>query len=172
MLYPQTGVLLFLSRIYPEFLGFWRCTIRPPDTHRQSRYTFPMTTSYQFPHAVSAPAPAQNPTWHCRDPFTEQRAAQHNGALVDFRHLAVLSISGEDSPSWLHSLLSQKVLDMPAILIRGCWARSVWLRMPVRRAPLCAVTIRVSRCTCRRLLVIEECDGFGWTAASTPRNRR
>lgn len=73
-----------------------------------------MTTSYQFPHAVSAPAPAQNPTWHCRDPFTEQRAAQHNGALVDFRHLAVLSISGEDSPSWLHSLLSQKVLDMPA----------------------------------------------------------
>lgn len=73
-----------------------------------------MTTSYQFPHAVPAPAPAQNPTWHCGDPFAEQRSTQQNGALIDFRHLAVLSVTGDDSPSWLHSLLSQKVLDMPA----------------------------------------------------------
>lgn len=73
-----------------------------------------MTTSYQFPHAVPGPASVQSPTWHCGDPFAEQRSAHHNGALIDFRHLAVLSISGEDSPSWLHSLLSQKVVDMPA----------------------------------------------------------
>lgn len=73
-----------------------------------------MTTSYQFPHAVPTPSPSLHPTWHCGDPFVEQRAAQHDGALVDLRHLTVLSVSGADAPSWLHSLLAQKVLDMPA----------------------------------------------------------
>lgn len=74
-----------------------------------------MTTSYQFPQGVPTSTHPTASTWHCGDPFAEQRAAHDTGVLIDLRHLSVLHVAGEDAPSWLHSLLAQKVVDMPVL---------------------------------------------------------
>gem|GEM_PF-452863 len=63
-----------------------------------------------LPQAVPTPT-SPHTIWHCGDPFAEQRAAQTAGYL-DLRHLAVLHVAGEDAPSWLNSLLTQKVDDL------------------------------------------------------------
>lgn len=70
----------------------------------------PTLPPLELPEAVPTPA-SPHTTWHCGDPFAEQRAAQVAGYL-DLRHLGVLHITGEDAPTWLNSLLAQKVDDL------------------------------------------------------------
>jgi tRNA-modifying protein YgfZ len=67
---------------------------------------------------VSAvPAPESGPdagaVWHYGDPLGEQRAAETAAALVDRSHRGVLTLTGPDRQSWLHSISTQHVSDLP-----------------------------------------------------------
>jgi folate-binding protein YgfZ len=67
---------------------------------------------------VSAvPAPATSPdagaVWHFGDPLGEQRAAEHDAVVIDRSHRAVIALTGADRLSWLHSISSQHVSELP-----------------------------------------------------------
>lgn len=51
--------------------------------------------------------------WHYGDPLGEQRAATTGAILVDRSDRAVLEISGDERLSWLHTISSQFVTDLP-----------------------------------------------------------
>ena len=63
------------------------------------------------------PAPESGPdagaVWHYGDPLGEQRAAETDAALVDRSHRAVLTLTGSDRRSWLHSISTQHVSELP-----------------------------------------------------------
>jgi folate-binding protein YgfZ len=65
----------------------------------------------------AVPAPEHGPdagaVWHYGDPFGEQRAAIDAVALVDRSHRAVLQLTGTDRRSWLHTISTQHVSDLP-----------------------------------------------------------
>src|ERR1700754_4972837 len=65
--------------------------------------------------AVPAPdtGPDAGAVWHYGDPLGEQRAAADDAVLVDRSHRAVLALTGNDRKSWLHSISSQHVSDLP-----------------------------------------------------------
>ena len=67
------------------------------------------------PHAVPAPesGPDAGAIWHFGDPLGEQRAAETDAVLVDRSHRAALTLSGNDRQTWLHSLSTQHVSDLP-----------------------------------------------------------
>ncbi len=67
------------------------------------------------PHAVPAPesGPDAGAIWHFGDPLGEQRAAETDAVLVDRSHRAVLTLSGSDRQTWLHSLSTQHVSELP-----------------------------------------------------------
>jgi hypothetical protein len=67
---------------------------------------------------VSAvPAPETGPDagaiWHYGDPLGEQRAAETTAALVDRSHRGVLTLTGTDRQTWLHSISTQHVSGLP-----------------------------------------------------------
>jgi folate-binding protein YgfZ len=51
--------------------------------------------------------------WHYGDPLGEQRAAEHDAVVVDRSHRAVITLTGADRRSWLHSISTQHVADLP-----------------------------------------------------------
>ena len=63
------------------------------------------------------PAPDHGPdagaVWHYGDPLGEQRAAIDSVALVDRSHRAALQLTGADRRSWLHTISSQHVSELP-----------------------------------------------------------
>ena len=63
------------------------------------------------------PAPTTGPdagaVWHYGDPLGEQRAAAQNAVVVDRSHRAVLSVTGSERNTWLHTISTQHVSDMP-----------------------------------------------------------
>ncbi|WP_167097592.1 folate-binding protein YgfZ [Mycobacterium sp. DL592] len=65
----------------------------------------------------AVPAPANSPdagaVWHFGDPLGEQRTAQHEAVVVDRSHRAVITLTGADRRSWLHSISSQHVSELP-----------------------------------------------------------
>ncbi|BBZ41660.1 CAF17-like 4Fe-4S cluster assembly/insertion protein YgfZ [Mycobacterium conspicuum] len=67
------------------------------------------------PHAVPAPesGPDAGAIWHFGDPLGEQRAAETDAVLVDRSYRAALTLSGNDRQSWLHSLSTQHVSELP-----------------------------------------------------------
>ena len=66
-------------------------------------------------NAVPAPdsGPDAGAIWHFGDPLGEQRAAETDAVLVDRSHRAVLTLSGNDRQTWLHSLSTQHVSELP-----------------------------------------------------------
>jgi folate-binding protein YgfZ len=67
---------------------------------------------------VSAvPAPDDGPdagaVWHYGDPLGEQRAAAHEAVVVDRSHRGVLTLTGGDRQTWLHSISTQHVAALP-----------------------------------------------------------
>ena len=68
-------------------------------------------------HPTAVPAPDGGPDagapWHYGDPLGEQRAAATDAVLVDRSHRAVLVLTGGDRQSWLHSISTQHVSDLP-----------------------------------------------------------
>jgi tRNA-modifying protein YgfZ len=65
--------------------------------------------------AVPAPDSGPDPgaIWHYGDPLGEQRAAETDAVLVDRSHRAVLTLTGNDRQSWLHSISTQHVSQLP-----------------------------------------------------------
>jgi tRNA-modifying protein YgfZ len=66
---------------------------------------------------VPVPAPATGPdagaTWHYGDPLGEQRTAADSAVVVDRSHRAVLTLTGADRRSWLHTISTQHVSELP-----------------------------------------------------------
>lgn len=65
--------------------------------------------------AVPAPdtGPDAGAVWHFGDPLGEQRAAADEAVIVDRSHRAVLTLTGADRKTWLHSLTTQHVSELP-----------------------------------------------------------
>jgi folate-binding protein YgfZ len=65
----------------------------------------------------AVPAPEQGPdrdaVWHYGDPFGEQRAADDAVVLIDRSHRSTLTLTGNDRRSWLHTISTQHVSDLP-----------------------------------------------------------
>lgn len=65
----------------------------------------------------AVPAPETGPDagaiWHYGDPLGEQRAAETGAALIDRSHRAVLTLTGDDRQTWLHSISTQHVSTLP-----------------------------------------------------------
>lgn len=65
----------------------------------------------------AVPAPESGPdagaVWHYGDPLGEQRAAEIGAVLVDRSHRGVLTLTGEDRQTWLHSISTQHVSALP-----------------------------------------------------------
>jgi tRNA-modifying protein YgfZ len=64
--------------------------------------------------AVPAEGPDAGVAAHYGDPVREQRAMDRAAGLVDRSHRGVVSITGPDRLSWLHSLTSQHLEALPA----------------------------------------------------------
>ncbi len=64
--------------------------------------------------AVPAPdtGPDAGAVWHHGDPLGEQRAAADGAVVVDRSHRAVITLSGSDRNTWLHSISTQHVSDL------------------------------------------------------------
>jgi folate-binding protein YgfZ len=64
----------------------------------------------------AVPAPLEGPdagaTWHYGDPFGEQRAALDDAVVIDRSHRGVITLTGPDRGSWLHTISSQHVADL------------------------------------------------------------
>jgi folate-binding protein YgfZ len=65
--------------------------------------------------AVPAPdtGPDAGAIWHYGDPLGEQRAAETEAVLVDRSHRRVLTLTGADRQTWLHSISTQHVSELP-----------------------------------------------------------
>ncbi|MDT5175141.1 MAG: tRNA-modifying protein YgfZ, partial [Mycobacterium sp.] len=65
--------------------------------------------------AVPAPDPGPDAgaIWHYGDPLGEQRSAETDAILVDRSHRAVFTLTGSDRQSWLHSISTQHVSELP-----------------------------------------------------------
>ncbi|MCV7280580.1 folate-binding protein YgfZ [Mycolicibacterium flavescens] len=67
--------------------------------------------------SAAVPAPESGPdagaVWHHGDPLGEQRAATDSVVVVDRSHRPVLTLRGADRKTWLHSLTTQHVSDLP-----------------------------------------------------------
>ncbi|GAA2540084.1 CAF17-like 4Fe-4S cluster assembly/insertion protein YgfZ [Mycolicibacterium diernhoferi] len=65
----------------------------------------------------AVPAPESGPdagaVWHYGDPLGEQRAAASTAVVVDRSHRAVLQLTGAERRSWLNTISSQHVSDLP-----------------------------------------------------------
>ncbi|CAN5591227.1 folate-binding protein YgfZ [soil metagenome] len=66
-----------------------------------------------WPGAVAADPPDVGVAAHYGDPLREQRAAADGVAVVDRSNREVLRISGADRLSWLHTLTTQHLTDLP-----------------------------------------------------------
>jgi len=65
--------------------------------------------------AVIAPetSPDASAVWHYGDPLGEQRAAADGAVVVDRSHRPVITLTGADRRSWLHSISTQHVMELP-----------------------------------------------------------
>ncbi|MEI9906711.1 MAG: folate-binding protein [Actinomycetota bacterium] len=57
--------------------------------------------------------------WHLGEPSQEQRALASGEAWADLSHLEIIKITGEDRLTWLHSLTTQFLEDLPPNLWRS-----------------------------------------------------
>jgi tRNA-modifying protein YgfZ len=65
------------------------------------------------PGAVPADGVDAGVAWHYGDPVREQRLLEQGLAVVDLSNRGVVRVSGPDRRSWLHSLTSQHLTDLP-----------------------------------------------------------
>ncbi len=65
------------------------------------------------PVPVPEPGPDAGAVWHYGDPLGEQRAAETDGVVIDRSHRAVLTLNGKDRQTWLHSISTQHVSELP-----------------------------------------------------------
>jgi hypothetical protein len=75
------------------------------------------------PGAVAARAPDDAVAGHYGDPLREQRVLLDSGGVVDRSQRGVLRITGPDRLTWLHSLTSQHLSELPS----GVWTEALVL---------------------------------------------
>ncbi|GEA85734.1 MULTISPECIES: CAF17-like 4Fe-4S cluster assembly/insertion protein YgfZ [Cellulomonas] len=63
--------------------------------------------------AVEGAGPDAGVAWHYGDPTAEQRALARGGAVVDQSHLGVVRVAGPDRLTWLHSITTAQLADLP-----------------------------------------------------------
>jgi folate-binding protein YgfZ len=75
--------------------------------------------------AVDAPSgsPDEGVAWHYGDPLGEQRRLVEGLGFVDLSHRPVLQVAGEDRLTWLHTLTSQHLSELPT----GQWTQALVL---------------------------------------------
>lgn len=75
----------------------------------------PILTAFSSAGAVPSPddSPAIAVPWHFGDPFGEQRAAAGSAAVIDRSDRAVIELAGDERLSWLHTISSQFVANLP-----------------------------------------------------------
>lgn len=57
--------------------------------------------------------PDQGVAWHYGNPMIEQRELAAGRGLIDLSHRGVLTVTGPDRLSWLHSLTTQHLTELP-----------------------------------------------------------
>lgn len=67
----------------------------------------------QAPGAVAGEGLDAGVAAHYGDPMREQRLLAEGLAVVDLSHRGIVTVSGPDRLSWLHSLTSQQLTDLP-----------------------------------------------------------
>src|SRR4051794_39327617 len=73
----------------------------------------PVSPLLAWPGAVAGDPPDDQVAAHYGDPLREQRAWEDvGGGFVDRSNRDVLTVTGEDRLSWLHSLTSQHLTDL------------------------------------------------------------
>ena len=65
-----------------------------------------------LPGAVDATGIDAGTAWHYGDPIAEQRAAERAAALFDRSNRSILTVTGADRLSWLHTLTSQHLSEL------------------------------------------------------------
>src|SRR3954453_7720500 len=75
------------------------------------------------PGAVAGLPPDDGVASHYGDPFGEQRQALASGAVVDRSHRGVIRVAGPERLTWLHSLTSQHLSELPP----GVWTEALVL---------------------------------------------
>ncbi|MEO7005650.1 MAG: glycine cleavage T C-terminal barrel domain-containing protein [Terrimesophilobacter sp.] len=65
-----------------------------------------------LPGAVAGEGADAGVAAHYGNPLREQRTLAEDDAIVDLSHRAVLSVTGSDRLSWLHSITSQSLADL------------------------------------------------------------
>ncbi|MGV9857829.1 CAF17-like 4Fe-4S cluster assembly/insertion protein YgfZ [Gordonia sp. NPDC003425] len=75
----------------------------------------PILTSHSGAGAVPDTRTAARTTvaWHYGDPLGEQRAATTGAVIIDRSDRAVIEVPGRDRLSWLHTICSQHVSELP-----------------------------------------------------------
>ncbi|MDP9240399.1 MAG: folate-binding protein [Actinomycetota bacterium] len=68
-----------------------------------------------LPGAVAAEGVDEGVAAHYGDPFGEQRALTEQAGLVDRGNRGVVCVTGADRLSWLHSLTTQHLTELPAL---------------------------------------------------------
>jgi tRNA-modifying protein YgfZ len=65
------------------------------------------------PGAVAAEGPDAGVAWHYGDPVREQRSLEAGDAAVDLSNRGVITVTGPDRLSWLHSMTTQELTGTP-----------------------------------------------------------
>ncbi|MEJ5866787.1 folate-binding protein [Pseudokineococcus sp. 5B2Z-1] len=73
----------------------------------------PASPLLDLPGAVPAEGQDAGTAWHYGDPVREQRLLEQGLALVDLSTRGVVRVAGPDRLTWLHSLTTQAVADLP-----------------------------------------------------------
>ncbi|WP_439031720.1 CAF17-like 4Fe-4S cluster assembly/insertion protein YgfZ [Gordonia terrae] len=75
----------------------------------------PILTRHSDAGAVPGPGDQHSPdtAWHYGDPLGEQRAASGGTIIIDRSDRAVIEIPGAERLSWLHTISSQHITDLP-----------------------------------------------------------
>jgi hypothetical protein len=65
-----------------------------------------------LPGAVAARGVDEGVAWHYGDPTAEQRAAETGAALFDHSNRDLITVTGDDRLTWLHTLTSQHLSEL------------------------------------------------------------
>jgi tRNA-modifying protein YgfZ len=77
-----------------------------------SAQTAPASPLLARPGAVAADGADAGVAWHYGDPLLEQRKLAQEIGLVDLSHRGVVTVTGPDRLTWLHSLTTQHLSDL------------------------------------------------------------
>jgi folate-binding protein YgfZ len=73
----------------------------------------PLSPLLSRPGAVAGEGLDAGVAWHYGDPSREQRLLAEGLAVVDLSHRGVVTVTGPDRLSWLHSLTTQQLTNLP-----------------------------------------------------------